>query len=382
MLIAGQYLVGSNALESMHPKPVIHLSSLHTHCTRPCSYHQAWICRLLKLIWEIFKVFLRIILVIPFGCFWIFEKICQNVILPAAGGLFTRPLCVANEVVQGLFARRSYDLVEQGYARTVSRVPIQSNDLFLDTLLMTFPEARQDRWLLLSLGNGECFEHRTIVFVNNWIYEIAKQSRANILVFNYPGVMHSKGRVSRESLVQAYRSCVCYLRDHPEGPRAKQIIAYGYSLGTAIQAAALDKEVTDGSDGVSWFVIKDRGPRSLSAVAKQWLGCLGAVAVKSLGWEINSAKYSEKLVCPELFIHTCGEQAQLIGDGLFSEQACFAAPFLQTKKTLPGVKIPVGEYLLTHQGTMSEATIRKVVTHVLSHFDDSAIQNTEREDSP
>lgn len=371
MFSVPQSSVIGNSLITMNPQPEILIFS--SEAARQAHRRRTLypvIYKILDVICEIIKCIFRIILFIPFGLLWVLGKICQNCLLPAAGGLFTEQLCFAKKILQESFRCYVDDWLESGYASSVKRIPIQCDDLLIDAISIQFPDAEKDRWMLVSLGNSECFETRAMVYSrDDWILNVAKQARANVVVFNYPGVMHSKGPITRESLGKAYQACVHYLRDHPDGPKAKQIIAYGYSLGTLVQALGLSKEVVDGSDGVDWFVIKDRGPRSVAAIASQWLGKVAGWTATQLGWEINSAKYSESLVCPELFIHGEDYQAQLIGDGMFNRDNCFAAPFLDPNAPkFPGKKIPVGEFLLRHEGELDETTIQNVVKHIIDHY--------------
>lgn len=372
MFSVTQPSVTGNSLCTMNPKPEILIFS--SEANRKAYQRRACcpvIYKLLDVIWAIVKLIIRVILFIPLGLLWVLGKICQNVLLPAAGGAFVVPLCGPRKLLQEAFHIQTSRWVDNGYANSVIRVPIQHDDLFIDAIKITFPEAKTDRWMLVSLGNGECFENRAILHCDDdWILDIAKQAQSNVLVFNYPGVMHSRGDISPRSLGKSYQACVHYLRDHSDGPRATQIIAYGYSLGTLVQAQALSGEVTDGSDGIRWFVVKDRGPKSVSSIALQWVGKLGKWSIKLLGWEINSAKLSESLVCPELFTHGVGFESQLIGDGVFNRDNCFAAPFLDpSAPVLPGRKIPVGEYLLHHQGPLDKRTIQQIVEHIKDHFD-------------
>lgn len=378
MFSVTQPSVTGNSLCTMSPKPEILIFSsepaLKAYQRRACS---PVIYKLLDVISAVVKFIIRVILFIPLGLLWVLGKICQNILLPAAGGAFVVPLCYPRKLLQKAFQIQTNCWVNEGYASSVTRVPIQCDDLFIDAMKITFPEARTDRWMLVSLGNGECFENRTILhYRDDWILDIAKQAQSNVLVFNYPGVMHSKGHISPQSLGKSYRACVHYLRDHAEGPKATQVIAYGYSLGTLVQAQALSNEVTDGSDGVHWFVVKDRGPKSVSSIALQWVGKLGALTIKLLGWEINSAKLSESLVCPELFIHGVDFELQLMGDGVFTRDNCFAAPFLDPNApVLPGRKIPVGEYFLRHLGPLCKSTIQQIAEHIKDHFNSEDLTN-------
>ncbi|WP_415926566.1 CPn0927/CPn0928 family alpha/beta hydrolase fold protein [Chlamydia vaughanii] len=376
MFLVNQTSIRRNTLEEMNPVPEVYIfSSESAHRVQTFRENYPRLYKTVNIIWKIVKIIFKIIFFIPFGLFWVLGRICQNVVLPAAGGPFSKPLCSPKQMVQEVFATSARALVDSGYAESVRRIPIQSDDLFIDALSITFPEAKPGRWMLYTLGNSECFEHRTLVFgQKNWILDTAKNAQANVLVMNYPGVMHSKGPVTRESLKQAYRSCVKYLRDCPDGPKAKQMIAYGYSIGTAVQAMSLDEEITDGSDGVNWFVVKDRAPRAISAIAGQWLGKFGVYAAKLLNWEVDVAALSAKLTCPELFIHGCDESSVLIGDGLFKRENCCVAPFLKPGAQFPGEKISVSKYLLTHQGPLEDESVVKVANHIKAHFDSENLQ--------
>ncbi|ANH78359.1 CPn0927/CPn0928 family alpha/beta hydrolase fold protein [Candidatus Chlamydia sanziniae] len=325
---------------------------------------------LLDIIWVIIKLVLAVIFFIPLGIFWVLQKICQNIVLPAAGGVLFESFCKASTSMQERYLNT---LLSAHYLIPPQRVILQCDDLKIDALEIRFPNARPDRWMLFSSGNSDCTEHRIILKRHQGSIEcIAAQAQANILLFNYPGVMFSQGKVTRENLVKAYRSCVRYLRDEPSGPHARELIAYGYSLGACVQAKALSYEVTNGSDGVRWLIVKDRAPQSLAKTARQWLGNFGFRITKCVGWEIDVTKHSRDLHCPELFIYGRDAEGALIGDGLFSKETCFAAPFLDPEREmLPGKKIPIAEENIAHHMMLSDLTIAHVVTIILNYFETS-----------
>ncbi|WP_201456666.1 CPn0927/CPn0928 family alpha/beta hydrolase fold protein [Chlamydia sp. 17-3921] len=318
---------------------------------------------------KIAKFILALVLLIPLGVYWLLQGICQNIIIPSAGGILFRSQCRVNDYLQNLYVERIKGWIRNNLVANADRVVLQYDHLQIDTLKLTFPNAHPDRWMLVSLGNAESVESCAIKFSIGGPLKIARKANANVLLFNYPGVVFSKGPVSVQNLTHAYRGCVRYLRDNIKGPQAKQIIAYGYSLGASIQAEALSQEVTDGSDGVDWFVIKDRGARSLATVGKQWLGPIGAAITKFVGWDIDSEKHSSALVCPELFICSIDENRKLIGDGLFSKESSFAAPFFDpNRKHTVGRKISVEQVNLNHVQALSKEAEDLIVESIEEHY--------------
>lgn len=332
----------------------------------------ATLFRVLRLIWEVVKAIFRIIC-LPLGLYWVLEKVCQNACTPSAGGIITEPLCEVKKQVQQSFAKKARRLLQQKCVKTIKRIPIQCDNLLIDTLAITFPNAKPDRWMIFAPGQAECFEHR--VLSNwNWAQDIAAEAQSNFLMMNYPGVMQSQGEVSLESLIKAHAACVAYLRDYPEGPQAKEIIAYGYSLGTAVQSAALAREVTDGSDGVHWMVIQDRAPRSLAAVAKQLAGIFGEWGIKWTGWNVDIESASKTLPTA-LLIHNCTFEGEVLGDGVFSRNTCLASALLDTNSVEN--KIFIGVPCLYHANNLPSEEISRVAGEIVKHFDKAPTEKEE-----
>ena len=356
---------------NLHPKPSVYMFSSE-------GSRKSWKQRnafprmyaVLDVLVRIAKLFLALIFFIPVGIYCLLERVCQNIVIPSAGGILFRSLCRVNSTLQNMYVARIYKWLKAKEVTSADRVVLQYDHLRIDTLKLKLPGARDDRWMLVSLGNAESIEGYTIQHDVRGVLSIAKKAHANLLFFNYPGVCYSKGPVSVSNLVHAYQGCLHYLRDEASGPKAKQIIAYGYSLGASIQAEAISQEITDNSDGVSWFVIKDRGARSLAAVAKQWLGPIGAQLTKCLGWNIDSAKHSRALRCPELFVCSVDENRQLIGDGLFSKDTCFAAEFFPEDKRAQalGKKISIEQEYLSHVEPLCDQAEDLIAEAIREHF--------------
>ncbi|SPN74037.1 Chlamydia CHLPS protein (DUF818) [Chlamydia serpentis] len=346
--------------------PVIMFSSNNARIAWERRLNHPRLFKIIKIIWNIVKLIICTILLIPLGIFWVLEKLCQFAILPAS--FISERL--SPKTVENIKISSNSNLQHLLNVKEISsfkHVVMQYDDLTIDSLSIEIPNAHPNRWILFSQGNcGTIEKHFN---EESDVLELAKATRSNILMFNYPGVMSSRGSVTRENLIKSYQACVRYLRDENQGPKANQIIAYGYSLGTSIQAAALDREITDGSDKIKWILIKDRGPRSFADVAFQFYKPLACI-VKLLGWNIDSTKYSEKLLCPEIFIYNSDNNDNLIGDGLFNKETCFAAPFLDPdRKKPPGNKIPVPEQELLHYDSLSTSALSRVAKIVSEYLD-------------
>ncbi|WP_206335997.1 CPn0927/CPn0928 family alpha/beta hydrolase fold protein [Chlamydia ibidis] len=334
---------------------------------------------LIKAISGIFKAILRIVLCIPLGLIWLLERICQNLIVPSAGGIIVGGICQPYPRLLQAFANQTRQWKQSCYVSSVDRVPIQIDNLLIDAIQISFPEAKPDRWMLVSLGNGESFETRILVNEEggpfhqedeDWILAVARKAKANVLMFNYPGVMCSKGYVSKETLVQAYLAAASYLTDCNNGPKAKEIIAYGYSLGSLVQSEALQRLFNYKDRQENWFVIKDRGPRSTMAVGYQWLGKLGYWITRITNWGIDSEGNSRALPVPELSVQGSDKDGKLIGDGLFNRETCFAAGFLdnQDSSFVSPKSFVCVPHLLHQEGLTSEA-IDKISSEISTHFE-------------
>ncbi|SPN73681.1 Chlamydia CHLPS protein (DUF818) [Chlamydia serpentis] len=356
-----------------HPEPSIQMFSSDRERTS-WEKRQAhpYLYRLISIVWTIVKVLLGLIFFIPLGLFWVIQKISQNCVVPAAGGWLLRSICQDSYLLRKAYAARLVSASFREHISSVRRVVLQYDDLLIDGLELRFANAKPDRWMLISNGNSDCLEYRTILQgQNDWMLRIAEGSQANVLIFNYPGVMLSQGKVTKNNLVKSFQGCVRYLRDESEGPHARQIIAYGYSLGASIQAEALSREVTDSSDGIQWFAIKDRGARSIGGVAQQFIGRLGSLIANLTDWNIDSEAKSKVLRCPELFIYGTDCAGNLVGDGLFARRTCFAEQFLDSKnlKSCLGKKIPVSQIGLRHDHVLSDEVIQTIIGHIRSYFD-------------
>ncbi|WP_100934203.1 CPn0927/CPn0928 family alpha/beta hydrolase fold protein [Candidatus Chlamydia corallus] len=323
--------------------------------------------KILEVIWNIVKFIIAVILFLPVGLFWVLQKLCQFLIHPAPFISQHMPEKAVKDT-RAVYVSKLKDLLSLNEISAVQRVVMQYDELLIDSVAIKLPNAFPKRWILFSQGNLGSIENQFNQEKCS-IHELAKATHSNILMFNYPGVMSSQGSVTRENLIKSYQACVRYLRDENTGPKATQIIAFGYSLGTSVQAAALDREITDGSDKISWIAIKDRGPRSLADIANQFCKPLGSAIVKLVGWNINSVEASERLPCPEIFIYNSDKDGKPVGDHLFEKENCVATPFLDPdRENTVGTKLALTTTGLLHAAPLPRSIIKRLAKTISDYL--------------
>lgn len=204
------------------------------------------------------------------------------------------------------------------------------------------------RWILVSNGNGECYEGK--LSRENEFHQILTQCNANSIVFNYPGVGASSGHLNRQATVKAYRAMLGFLEDQ-NGIGAKEIIGYGFSLGGGVQGDALKTHQLE--NDIKYVFVKSRTFSNLSATASVLMGKIFGIAVKIFGWNIGSIESSKKLQVYEIIMQTANieedyeelhDSSKIIDDGVIPAEVSLAKVLLdddmcpREHKTFIGMK--------------------------------------------
>jgi hypothetical protein len=95
------------------------------------------------------------------------------------------------------------------------------------------------KWIIYFYGNGGCYEHKLKDSI-----KLAQEYDANILMFNYRGVMDSEGYPkSAQDLVLDGHTSIQFLKD--QGILSDEMLLEGFSLGGGVgtQVAALHPEI-------------------------------------------------------------------------------------------------------------------------------------------
>ena len=187
-------------------------------------------------------------------------------------------------------------------------------------------------WILASNGNGEFYEDK--MSCDSDFKELLGEIKGNGIVFNYPGVGSSSGSPNRYAMAQAYQAMLSFLEDQKSGIGAKKIIGYGHSIGGGVQGDALATHSLQ--EHIQYVFVKSRTFSNLSTITSilihNWLG----VAVKMLGWNIDSILSSKKLQAPEIILQTANvssyelltDSAKIIHDGVIPAKASLAKTLL------------------------------------------------------
>ncbi len=279
-------------------------------------------------IWQIARRILLVIL-LPIGISLLTYRIMQWTaaccgLLPAVA-LAYLPKCICGDI-HGMRARlapsREWTTQAGWYHK---RISIEVDGQLIDCLITGKSATLQNgRWMITSTGNGESYETRWGQsyyrdFGEHSMRELLKEIDCNAISFNCPGVMGSSGVPNKETITKASRAVLKFVE---EGLKAEKIVWYGYSMGGAIQAAALNNHQP--KEGVKYCFIKDRTFSNLAdaadGVAQDFLSILPLsrliaklvkLGVKLLGWNFDSVSSSKTLKEHEIIIQTVRKEALL-----------------------------------------------------------------------
>lgn len=197
---------------------------------------------------------------------------------------------------------------EWKYKRLTIQVDGKNIDAYLVCRQETF---RNRRWVLWSSGNGEFAE---TLLLEGTAQRLLQEVGANGLLFNYPAVGASGRPVKKESMIKAYRALLHFVHDREKGLGAEELIAYGHSIGGAVQALAIDEEKRLLSS-MRFVAIKSRTFSSLTSLMESCPLCILGCFLRTMGWEMDVASCSKKLEYPEIVLQTANVASpQVVGN--------------------------------------------------------------------
>ncbi len=164
-----------------------------------------------------------------------------------------------------------------------------------------------ERWTLMSPKTGGLceemlptelrpLEQRTFTCLGGEVLDLSDfheiigdfldQIDSNALLFNYPA------NAPPSTITKTYQIMIQRLE---EEHKAKEIIGYGYSLGSLVQGAALENYPLQ-KEGVRYLFIKHGPPANMYAAARDMYGSIPAgLATLVFGWNLNSVLSSLQL---------------------------------------------------------------------------------------
>lgn len=281
-------------------------------------------------------------IIFPIGLCQLLHALIGRIIIPAS---------MAISQIRG---ERSRIEVLEGDPWKYRRITVEVDGLFVDGMIMGKAETLGNgRWMLASLGNGQCYEEQ--VNAESTIHALAEETKSNVLLFNYSGVGASSGAPTKEAMKKAYQAMLRFLEDEQQGIGAKEIIGYGHSLGGGAQSLGLEQHTF--RDGVRYVFVKSKTFSSVSAAVSgklrstsTLLAKLASMLVIIFGWEINSAASSQRLQAHEIVVQRVKaavnlgamQGADMKNDGVISAAASLGRALLENPEAWQGEKTFIG----------------------------------------
>jgi hypothetical protein len=276
----------------------------------------------------------------------------------------------------------------------VKRLCIEVQGYQIDAMLIGKASMMDNRrWLLFSEGNTGRYEEH---FKNKRSLEktlsILRETQANAVFFNYPGVGASQGFIDRELIRSTYRGMFSFIEDPEKGLGAKEIIAYGHSMGGAVQGDALDDYPF--REGVKHVFVKSRTYSSLGRevyyLKNPFLGSL----VHIFDWNINPLRFTIAVKKAEIILQTVKKEKEhkegyfdlkkrklcLIHDGMIPAEASLARAVLKLPQSKSALKTIIGHHEMHGEHFRNFKLICRHITAKLinpyAHFELTCGNNT------
>lgn len=261
----------------------------------------------------------------------------------------------------------------------IKRFSIKVDGTTIDAAIMGKEQnLANGKWVLYSGGNGEFYEQR---LKNRNFKVFLEDLNCNTLVFNYPGVGCSTGFPHKKTIIKAYQAMLRFLEDDSMGIGAKQIIGYGFSIGAAIQAKALNKH--NFKKNIDYVFVKSKTFSSLSKIAGTLIPIIGWLAIKILGWNLNTFDSSINLKYPEIITQTAGvDEPQdienspnlICDDGIITNNTSLAKALLKNK-TFFNEKFFIGVKEKHNQDIKDNTLLVSKINHCLTYNQPITITN-------
>ncbi|MEL7432000.1 MAG: hypothetical protein AAGI90_05700 [Chlamydiota bacterium] len=302
---------------------------------------------------------------------WAQSKAGKYVFLPAS-----HPRSLNMTEKQILSARKSIHSsphIHQDWVCQQGRISLAGT--LLDVLVVRKRNFDTKRWTLVALGSGQFYE--TKFLFGEDLRNLLNLLDTHAVLFNYPGVGLSQGFPIKQAMVDAHLAMISLVEDQNRGLGAEEIIFYGHSIGGGVQAEALLHHTF--LPHIAYVAVKSRTFSSLSEVAadktrKHWLKkMLAKQTVRSLDWEMRTARSSLLLSIPEIVLQTAfvrqyqelDSLEKIADDNVISPQVSLAWSLLQAPKSRRKSKILVG-VPENHNGDFTdEATLALLIQNSL-----------------
>lgn len=172
---------------------------------------------------------------------------------------------------------------------------------------------KESKWIVRYLAQGDCYEN----YLNSEEVARYRKEGFNVLLFNYRGVMDSKGypKDVQHDLLADGNSPVSFLKEKGVDPKNITLVGESLGGGIATEVAALNPGVRLANlrsfASLTAFVqgqIHDYfGRGALATFTAYVVSRIAGGILSTLGWEINSAKAWEKIPLKDKWMVTASQ---------------------------------------------------------------------------
>jgi hypothetical protein len=317
------------------------------------------------------------------------ERLANRVVLVSSWVTKARPI---DDIVNGKPTNEIFQRPPGSMGFTAERIdpPItfinqEGEVIKIDAVKITNPEAPPNSWCVYSGGNASLMEQE---IRSPDIGDLAEGLKANMILFNYPGVMGSEGKNPLTAdLVNSYKAVLKYAEtlantektEEQEGSFGK-VFGFGYSIGGLIQAEALNGYklnskigycfVKDRTGSSMWNALHGLGKiawimgNTLNAVPSTEKAEVPQVIIQryqeTLGSRTGITRLLERMKQQEAAIKTSKKTYKVANDGIFSAKGALASVFAR--------KIEMEKPLVRE--TLSPYTLKNRAIHIIATKED------------
>lgn len=209
----------------------------------------------------------------------------------------------------------------------------------------------QGRCIVLSVGNGMAYEQ---VLNDRNLYELSKKLKANLLVYNYAGVLGSSGYFPNQDAMVASHSVML---DFLEELGAKEIVDFGWSIGGGVQWKSHSEKRRDEK---RYCVVSYKTFLSTRRFGEMIAGRLGAFGVPFLRWNYDSETAMEQSNLRRVVVQTTSR-----ANGTMISDSVIPAENALGQRAKPGEFVPS---TTNHDHLLWDNEIQEITQKVNDYF--------------
>lgn len=208
----------------------------------------------------------------------------------------------------------------------------------------------QGRCIVFSVGNSAAYES---FLMDRNVYALSKKLNANLLVYNYAGVVGSSGFFPNQDAMVASHSAML---DFLEALGAKEIVDFGWSIGGGVQWRSHSEKTRDKK---RYCVVSYKTFLSTRHFGERIAGWLGGFGVSFLRWNYDNETAMKQSMVGKVVVQTVGPNNTILSDGVIDQENALGKK--AKKDEFVGTQSP-------HNKLLSRTEIEMITEKVNHHF--------------